>query len=127
MQHQVKKHKVLARLAALLALLPGVWFLIATKTEVGTQLEIRCGYWIVALVLLTIVWIIYAVFTKVLMKDISVAHEMSNSLTEARHYKLMFASTFIETIIACAIIALSLFGFLITDVQCYLQRSLLFQ
>ncbi len=127
MQHQVKKHKTLARLTALLGMVPGIWFLVATKTNVGSELEIRCGYWIVALVLLTIVWVIYAIFTKILMRDITVAHEMANSLVEARHYKLLFASTFIETVIACAIIALSLLGFLVTDLQCYLEKSLLFQ
>lgn len=107
---------------AFLGILPGLWFLIATKTQLGGKLQITCGYWIVALVLLTVVWVMYAILTKVLMRGITLAHANANSLNEARHYKLLFASTLIETTIASAIVILSLLGFLITDLQCYLSR-----
>lgn len=122
MDHVVKRHKIIARLVAVLGILPGAWFLLATRTEVGTKLEINCGYWMVALVLLTAVWVMYAILTKVLMRDISLAHEHANSLIEARHYKMAFASTFIEAFIASVIFALSLLGFLATDLSCYLSR-----
>jgi hypothetical protein len=120
--HQVKNHKTIARFVAVLGILPGVWFLIATKTQFGGVLQITCGYWMVALVLLTIVWVMYAILTKILMHNIAVAHTHANSLNEARHYKLLFASTIIETTIASAIVVLSLLGFLVTDLQCYLSR-----
>lgn len=107
---------------AVLGILPGLWFLIATKTEIGTKLQITCGYWMVALVILTVVWVMYAILTKVLMRDIALAHTHAPSLVEARHYKLLFASTIIETTISSVIVVLSLLGFLVTDLQCYISR-----
>ena len=122
MDKQVKKHKNIARIVAILGILPGTWFVLATRTEVGTKLQIGCGYWMVALVLLTAIWVMYLIFTKVLMRDISVAHDNSQSLVEQRHYKIAWASTFIETLMASLIFALSLIGFFVTDFQCYLHR-----
>lgn len=62
----------------------------------------------------------YAILTKILIKDISIAHDNAGSLIERRHYKMLFASTFIEAAIASLIFAVSLVGFLVTDLQCYL-------
>lgn len=120
----VSKHRNIGRFVAVLGILPGSWFLIARYTEIGHKLQIGCGYWMVALVLLTAIWVTYAVFTKILMHDISVAHDNAHSLAERRHFKIAFASTFIEVLIASFIFALSLIGFLVTDLQCYLERGL---
>lgn len=109
---------------AVLGILPGVWFLVATHTQIGNELQIRCGYWMAALIILTVIWVMYAILTKVLMKDISVAHDNAHSLTEKRHYKMLYASTFIEAAMASLIFALSLLGFLITDLRCYLSGVL---
>jgi len=119
---EVKRHKNVARFVAVLGILPGAWFLIARHTELGKKLEIGCGYWMVALVILTVIWVMYAILTKILMRDIGVAHDNAGSLVERRHYKMTYASTFIETLFASLIFGLSLLGFLITDVQCYLSR-----
>lgn len=124
MNANVARHKNIGRFVALLGILPGSWFLIARYTELGNRLQIGCGYWIAALVLLTAIWVTYAIFTKILMHDISVAHDNAHSLTERRHYKIAYASTFVEALIASIIFALSLMGFLITDLQCYLQKGL---
>lgn len=120
MDSEVKKHKNVARFVALLGILPGAWFLLATHTELGGKLQITCGYWMAALLILTVIWVMYAILTKILMKDISIAHDNAGSLTERRHYKVLFASTFIEAVVASLIFAVSLGGFLITDLQCYL-------
>ncbi|OGM31661.1 hypothetical protein A2803_04500 [Candidatus Woesebacteria bacterium RIFCSPHIGHO2_01_FULL_44_21] len=121
MDHSVKRHKNIARFVAILGILPGAWFLLATRTEIGGKLEITCGYWMVALVILAIIWVMYAILTKVLMSDIGAAHDNAGSLMERRHYKIMFASTFIEAVFASLIFAVSLGGFLVTDLQCYLH------
>lgn len=123
-EHNVRKHKNIGRFVALLGVLPGVWFLLARYTELGERLKIGCGYWIFALVLLTAIWVMYVIFTKILMKDIGVAHDYAGSLNERRHYKIIYASTLIEALIASAIILLSMFGFIVTDLQCYLERGL---
>lgn len=122
MDTQVKRHKHVARFVAILGVLPGTWFLLARHTELGKKLEIGCGYWMVALVILTAIWVMYAILTKVLMKDISLAHDNAGSLVERRHYKMAYASTFIEALFASLIFGLSLVGFLITDAQCYLDK-----
>lgn len=122
MNNEVKKHKNVGRFVAFLGILPGAWFLVARHTQLGDRLQIGCGYWIVALVLLTAIWITFAIFTKILMKDIGIAHDHAHSLAEQRQYKMAYASTLIEAVIASLIFALSLFGFLITDLQCYLEK-----
>ncbi len=124
MDVEVKKHKNIARFVALLGIIPGIWFLIATHTKVGEKLQIGCGYWIITLVILTAIWVMYAILTKILTKDIGVAHDNANSLSEQRHYKLLFISTVIESLIASIIFALSLVGFLATDLQCYLSKGI---
>lgn len=124
MDQNVRKHKNVGRFVAFLGILPGLWFLIARYTQVGSELDIKCGYWIVALVMLTAIWVTYAIFVKILMKDISVAHDNANSLAEQRHYKFSYASTFIEAFIASLIFGLSLVGFLITDLQCYISQAM---
>jgi hypothetical protein len=124
LDNQVKRHKNIARFVSVLGILPGAWFLLATYTDIGGKLQIKCGYWIVALVILTAIWVMYAILTKVLMRDISVAFENAHSLTERRHYKLLYASTFIEALVASLIFALSLAGFFVTDLRCYLQSAL---
>ena len=124
MDKQVKSHKNVARFVAFLGVLPGLWFLVATHTEIGQQLQIRCGYWIVALIIMTAVSVMYAILTKILMKDISIAHDNANTLAERRHYKMAYASTFIEALVASAIFVLSIFGFLVTDLQCYINKAM---
>jgi len=122
LDHSVKRHKNIARFVAVLGILPGAWFLLATHTEIGSKLQIGCGYWMAALLILATIWVMYAILTKVLMKDISVAHDNAHSLIERRHYKVLYASTFIEALTASLIFAFSLAGFLATDLQCYLSK-----
>lgn len=122
MDKEVKKHKNIARFVSVLGVLPGAWFLIATKTQLGARLQIGCGYWIVALIILSAVWVMYAILTKMLMRDIGIAHDHAHSLSEQRHYKMAYASTAFEALFASAIFGLSILGFLVTDLQCYLSR-----
>ena len=122
MDKEVKKHKNIARFVAVLGVLPGAWFLIATKTQLGYRLQIGCGYWIIALVILAAVWIMYAILTKMLLKDIGIAHEHAHSLTEQRHYKMAHISTIFEALFSSAIMGLSIIGFLVTDLQCYISQ-----
>lgn len=120
----MRKHKNLARFVAALGVLPGIWFLLYRYTQIGERLEIRCGYWIVALVILSVIWVMYAILTKILMKDIGLAHEHAHSFEERRHYKLAYASTAFEALIASIIFALSLLGFFMADIGCVLERLL---
>lgn len=120
MDDQVKRHKTIARFVAFLGMLPGLWYLFANYTQLGSQLKIGCGYWIVMLIVLAIIWVMYAILNRFLMRDIGNAHDNANSLVEKRHYKMAYASTVIEAIFASAIFVLSIIGFFVNDARCFL-------
>ena len=124
MDAEVKRHKRRVRIGAFLGILPGIWFVVSTQTQIGERLQIGCGYWMIMLTILAVVWVAYAIFTKLIMRDISAAHDHAHSLTEQRYYKMAYASTFIEAIIASAIMALSMIGFIATDLRCFISERL---
>ena len=121
MDVEVKRHRRRVRLVAILGILPGAWFLLSTNTELGEKLQIGCGYWVFMLIILTAIWVLYAVFAKLIMKDIAAARDHAHSINEQRYYKMAYASTAIEALISSVIFLLSLIGFLATDVRCFLE------
>ncbi len=122
MEESVKKHKRRSRIVAILGILPGVWFLLSTQTQLGQRLQIGCGYWVIMLVVLTAIWIFYIIFAKLIMRDISVAHEHAHSLSEKRYYNMAYMTTAAEAFFASVIIILSLVGFLATDIRCFVGQ-----
>ena len=124
MDQEVKRHRRRVRIGAILGILPGLWFVLSTQTQLGKKLNIGCGYWMVMLTILAVIWVTYAIFTKLIMRDISAAHDHAHSLSEQRYYKMAYASTFIEALVASAIIGLSMIGFIATDLRCFITERL---
>lgn len=114
--------KLRARLAAFLGILPGIFFLIVTQTPFGKGISLQCGYWMVLLFALGIVWFAYAVFIKRVMQDFRVAYEHSIDHHQKRHYQMAYYSTLFEALIATIIVLMSAVGFLLVDLRCFVGK-----
>lgn len=114
--------KLRARIAGLLGLLPGIFFLIVTQTPFGKGIALQCGYWMILLFALGVVWFAYAVFIKRIMYDFRVAFENAPNLVAQRKYQIGYYSTLFEAGIATLIILASAVGFLLVDLRCFVAK-----
>lgn len=74
------------------------------------------------LAILAVIWVTYAIFTKLIMRDLATAHDHAHSLNEQRYYKMAYISTAIEALVSSVIIGLSMIGFVATDLRCFLSQ-----
>lgn len=121
-EQEAKKNKLISRLVAILGIAPGVWFLVVTQTEFGQQITLNCGYWFFMLIVLSFVWLFYAVFIKKLLRDARVTQSHAHNLNEQRYAQIVYTSTIFEALISTVIFVLSVIGFLLTDVVCFMSK-----
>ena len=120
--HTTFKDKLRARFAAFLGILPGIFFLIVTQTDFGKGISIKCGYWFILLILMSIIWFTYAIFVKKIITDFRLAYEHSVESHQKRHFQMAYMSTIFEAVFACIIFLTSTVGFLLVDMRCFLNK-----
>lgn len=121
-EKEAKKNKLISRLVALLGVTPGIWFLVVTQTEFGKKITLNCGYWFIMLFVMSFVWFFYAVFVRKLLVDSKLTQDHAHNLNEKHYAQIVYTSTIFEAIISTIIFVLSVTGFLLTDVVCFMSK-----
>lgn len=121
-EQEAKKNKLVSRLVALLGISPGVWFLVVTQTEFGQRITLNCGYWFFMLLIMSFVWLFYAVFIKKILRDAKVTQQHAHDLNEQHMARIVYTSTIFEALVSTVIFVLSVAGFLLTDIVCFMSK-----
>ena len=120
--HTTFREKLRARVAGFLGILPGIFFLVVTQTDFGRGISIQCGYWLVLLFAMSIIWFTYAVFVKKIVSDFRLAYEHSVDREQKRHFQVAYMSTIFEALIASVIFVMSTVGFILVDLRCFVGK-----
>lgn len=120
--HTTFREKLRARFAGFLGILPGIFFLVVTQTDFGKGISVQCGYWLILLVAMSIIWFTYAVFVKKMVTDFRLAYEHSVERDQKRHFQVAYMSTIFEALVASVIFVMSTVGFILVDMRCFVSK-----